>query len=98
MENSGPMWWMRRNTCSTGNKQDTCKQEHPVPPLPAPPPLPESAPDMHARNPSGISLQFLTERLRHSDSETLLLLGLIWLLYQDRADSKLLLALVYILL
>ena len=40
----------------------------------------------------------LTEQLRNADGETLLLLGLIRLLWQDHADSKLLLALAYILL
>ena len=40
----------------------------------------------------------LAERLQHPDAETLLLLALLWLLYQERADKKLLLALAYIAL
>ena len=39
-----------------------------------------------------------TEHFRHMDSETLLLLALLWLLYQEKADRKLLLALAYIVL
>lgn len=38
----------------------------------------------------------LTERIRHTDPETLLLLALLWLLWQEQADRKLLLALAYI--
>ena len=40
----------------------------------------------------------LTERLKNMDTETLLLLALLWLLYQEHADRKLLLALAYIAL
>lgn len=40
-------------------------------------------------------LQF-AQRLRHMDGETLLLLSLLWLLYRENADKKLLLALAYI--
>lgn len=40
----------------------------------------------------------LTERIRGGDQETLLLLFLLVLLWQDDADKKLLLALGYILL
>ena len=40
----------------------------------------------------------LPERLKRMDGETLLLLALLWLLWQDKADRKLLLALVYVLL
>lgn len=38
----------------------------------------------------------LTERIRRTDPETLLLLALLWLLWQEQADRKLLLALAYI--
>ena len=40
----------------------------------------------------------LPDRLRRMDGETLLLLALLWMLWQDKADRKLLLALCYILL
>lgn len=43
-------------------------------------------------------LTALTERLRHPDGETLLLLALLWLLRQEKADRKLLLALAYIVI
>ncbi len=43
-------------------------------------------------------LAALTEHLRHPDGETLLLLALLWLLWQENADRKLLLALAYIVI
>ena len=99
MANSGPMWWMRGNTSRPQRPPET------VCPPPAPPPVPAPAaslpppPEPPQQHPAvSAMLQSLTQQLRHADSETLLLIGLLWLLYQDRADSKLLLALAYILL
>lgn len=43
-------------------------------------------------------LASLTGHLRHPDGETLLLLALLWLLWQEKADRKLLLALAYIVI
>lgn len=43
-------------------------------------------------------LAALTDRLRHPDGETLLLLALLFLLWQENADRKLLLALAYIVI
>ena len=43
-------------------------------------------------------LSELTARLRHPDGETMLLLALLYLLWQEHADRKLLLALAYIVL
>ncbi|MBQ8923068.1 MAG: hypothetical protein IJ060_13090 [Oscillospiraceae bacterium] len=96
MERSGPMWWMRG---SSGGRENRA----PGPPAPPPPPLPPEPepaprPQQSPVLPFHSSLRSLTEQLRNADGETLLLLGLIRLLYQDHADSKLLLALAYILL
>ena len=44
------------------------------------------------------TLSALTEHLRHPDGETLLLLALLWLLWQEKADRRLLLALAYIII
>ena len=44
------------------------------------------------------TLSALTEHLRHPDGETLLLLALLWLLWQEKADRRLLLALAYIVI
>lgn len=100
MANQTPMWWMRG---------DQNPPQRPVPPplLPPPehPPLPEcecSQPEQQhsPQNQSRTLAQTvsgLTDRLRHADGETLLLLALIWLLYREKADHKLLLALAYIL-
>ena len=43
-------------------------------------------------------LRHLRERFRHMDSETMLLLALLWMLRQEHADRKLLLALAYIVM
>lgn len=44
------------------------------------------------------ALSGLAEHLRHPDGETLLLLALLWLLWVEKADRKLLLALAYIVM
>ena len=61
--------------------------------------IPVDLPPQGARE-AGVSpeLMQIMSRLRRMDSETLLLLGLIWLLYREHADKKLLLALAYIVL
>ena len=43
-------------------------------------------------------LHAFPERLKRLDGETLLLLGLLWMLWQEKADRRLLLALLYIML
>jgi len=93
MDRSGPMWWMRRNAGNRPpeNRMPDCAE------TPSPPP-PHHEPEPPGRLPYQSSLRALTEQLRNADGETLLLLGLIRLLWQDHADSKLLLALAYILL
>lgn len=58
-----------------------------------PPPHPDVPPKKHMPD-----FSRFTEHFRHMDSETLLLLALLWLLYQEKADRKLLLALAYIVL
>lgn len=82
MANSIPMWWMRGGSA--------------VPPQDASVPPPDSGPPKQAF--FSQELGDLTARLRHMDTETLLLLALLWLLYQEKADRKLLLALAYIAL
>ena len=86
------------------NPQNRCYKRvpPPVPVLqpfmqPEPPPAPETkrSSRRHAMPPE---LLQLTERLQSADSDTLLLLGLLWLLYRENADKKLILALAYILL
>lgn len=55
-------------------------------------------PEQKAASPLPQELASLTEHLRHPDGETLLLLALLWLLWQEKADRKLLLALAYIVI
>ncbi len=50
------------------------------------------------QNPLPKELAALSERFRTMEPETLLLLALLWLLYQEKADKKLLLALAYIII
>ena len=58
--------------------------------------------DLPPQKPQGVTLSpelmQLIGRIQHMDSETLLLLGLLWLLYREHADKKLLLALAYIII
>lgn len=83
MANSIPMWWMRGNNA--------------VPPQNQPPQKPQEQP-LSAMPKLSQELGDLTERIKNMDTETLLLLALLWLLYQEHADRKLLLALAYIAL
>ena len=99
MANDTPMWWMRGN----GHGMPAAPPSPPMPP-PAPPESPPM-PERECRkqehpmpNPSFLhAIAGLTERLRHTDGETLLLLALLWLLYRENADRRLLLALAYII-
>ena len=59
---------------------------------------PQEPPEQKAPSRMPQELASLTEHLRHPDGETLLLLALLWLLWQEKADRKLLLALVYIMI
>ena len=58
--------------------------------------LPAEQQDSLAQSP--LPLSALTEHLRHPDGETLLLLALLWLLWQEKADRALMLALAYIVI
>lgn len=94
MDGKTPAWWMRGNARPQQNRTE---------PEPAPPPLPRSDCDAHGTDSGGTAfaqgmMHALSQRLAHADGETLLLLGLIWLLREDHADTRLLLALTYILL
>ena len=77
------------------------RREPPAAPVPEPqePEIPPFAPQKPLLPPelAGL-LTDLPDRLRRMDGETLLLLALLWMLWQDKADRKLLLALCYILL
>ena len=64
---------------------------------PPPEPCPAPEPPPH-ENPLPEPVAALTGRLRQTDPETLLLLALLWLLWQEHADRKLILALAYIIL
>lgn len=89
------------------NSQHRCNKRVP-PPVPVLQPFmqPELPPVPEKRSTAQKSLKEalppellqLTEHLRHADSETLLLLGILWLLYREHADKKLILALAYIVL
>ena len=61
---------------------------------PTPPPMQEKPPPRQ-EIPLPIGAQLLSRLL---DGETLLLLAFLWLLYREKADKTLLLALLYILL
>ena len=88
MANSVPMWWMRRQTPQTAPPPPAGQQS----PVCSPPPVPALPPPVQSAGAA------LAARLRHMDGETLLLLALLWLLYQEHADPKLLIALAYIAL
>lgn len=103
MPNQAPMWWMR-----SGPQRQHPPVQHPSappvqPPLPEPlppPPVCQPVPPNHTAPPPSVppAVSALTDRLRRMDGETLLLLALLWLLWQEHADPKLLLALAYIAL
>ena len=81
MAQGSPIWWMQRS-CSV------------PPPKPEPAFASEAPPE---KAPLTEPLAALTARFRQSDPETLLLLALLWLLWQEHADRKLILALAYII-
>ena len=93
MANGFPVRNMRRSTAS-GRSVPPPPPVHIPPPPPPPPPEPAPKPP---ENP-GLRLPFLSGEGLTLDRDTLLILGLLWLLYQEHADPKLLLALAYILL
>ena len=84
MANSIPLWYMcGSRSCPQQDQTAPCEKTPPVPPQ------------------SGHTVQnaaaALTRHFRQTDPETLLLLALLWLLWQEHADRKLLLALAYII-
>lgn len=93
MAKSIPMWWMCGSRCPPSKQ-----------PEPEPEPLPELPPESPQKPPAGADTQLrdaissLTDRIRHTEPETMLLLALLWILWQEHADRKLLLALAYIIL
>ena len=106
MANPVPMWWMRSGR---NPQQSACPKPAPSPvPPPKPPfppcrpekPCPQALPKPEApsNDPLTPLLSSFSDRLRHMDSETMLLLALLWLLWQENADRRLLLALAYIVL
>lgn len=84
MANSIPVWCMRSSRCNPPTAQD----------------VPCDAPPVHTpepEHPTQDAAAALTAHLRQTDPETLLLLALLCLLWQEHADRKLLLALAYII-
>lgn len=90
MANNTPMWWMCGNSSHPHRKTEPPCPSPDSPPAQATPPSPQEAAFQGA-------ISAISERFRHMDSETLLLLALLWLLHQEHADRKLLLALAYII-
>ena len=76
------------------------RQNIPEPPKPElPKPEPQMPEQTHSPAPSGFALpKELQGLLKGWDGERLALLGLLYILYKDGADPKLLLAIAYILL
>lgn len=75
----------------------TCTEEQCAPPAPHPP-EPPSQSELPFELPDASILNDLLSRIKSLDAETLLLLGILWLLWQEKADRRLLLALAYIVL
>ena len=93
MANSVPLRWMR-----SSRPQRNTSRPQPAP-LPLPFPVPDPAPQEKANAPAMPQmLRDLTGRLQHMDAETILLLALLWMLWQEKANPRLLLALAYIAL
>lgn len=95
-QNAGqaPMWWMRGGSRQCPKDSPAAPPSPPQQPVLLPPPVPPQPPKPQLPP----EIASLTDRLRHMDGETLLLLALLWLLWQEHADKKLLLALAYIVL
>ena len=84
MANSIPIWCMHSSL--------SCPPQNPASPCGTPPPdLPQT------ENTVQNAVSALTGRFRQTDPETLLLLALLWLLWQEHADRRLILALAYII-
>ena len=99
MANGFPVWRMGQMQRRQTDAAQSSRQPAPAPP-PAPPPPTAPAhekPPHHGTESKQNALPFLPEGLR-LDRDTLLLLGLAWLLWQEKADKRLLLALLYILM
>lgn len=104
MPNQAPMWWMRSGPQRQQQPSPPPPPLHEPPPAPLPeppqlpPPVQPPSPPRHdaPRAPVPPAVSALTDRLRRMDGETILLLALLWLLWQEHADPKLLLALAYI--
>ncbi len=93
MANSVPLRWMR-------SAPPPKNAERPKP-LPLPLPFPMSDPVLPDKTDAAAlpeMLRNLTGRLQHMDAETILLLALFWMLYQEKANPRLLIALAYIAL
>lgn len=97
MANSVPLRWMR----GTPPKHPRRPQPAPLPlPCPQPAAPPPPPPKQNPGSLPQLSQLFgdLSGRLQHMDAETLLLLALLWMLWQEKANPRLLLALAYIAL
>ncbi len=97
MSNSVPMWWMRSSRCCP--QPEKKPKPEPLPELPPdPPPVQSPMQSPPQAQPIRDAVSSLTQRIKSTDPETMLLLALLWLLWQEHADRKLLLALAYIIL
>lgn len=112
MANGFPVWrmgQMQRTDPARGSSQrpgatmGNVQRPQPAQPVPAAIPTPEPEPprEVHREEkkepPRGAGLPILPEGFK-LDRDTLLLLALAWLLWQEQADKRLILALIYILL
>lgn len=94
MANGFPIRNMRRST----EPRDRRPVPPPAPTVSPPPPPPPPPPEPIKPSEGGLRIPFLSGEGLTADRDTLLVLGLLWLLYREHADPKLLLALAYILL
>ncbi len=61
-------------------------------------PVFQNLPSPRFQNPPSDPIQNISGIFERMDSDALLILALLWILYNEKADSKLLLALLYLLL
>lgn len=61
-------------------------------------PVFQNLPSPRFQNPPSGPVQSISGIFEKMDSDALLILALLWILYNEKADSKLLLALLYLLL
>ncbi len=90
MAKSIPMWWMCGSRCPPPRQPEP----EPPPEIPPKPPAASAPPD----SPLCDVISSLSGRIRSTAPETMLLLALLWILWQEHADRKLLLALAYIII